>query len=92
MNFIWDPNKESQNLKKHGISFEEASHVFSDPQRVTSYDFAHSSINEDRYTVLGEATGRILFVVETEMGEDTIKLISARMATKTERKVYYGNF
>ncbi len=83
----WDDKKDQINQKKHGISFETAALVFADRNRVEYYDKLHST-TEDRYIVIGCVQG-ILFVVYTMRG-DSARLISARMATATERKVYYG--
>ena len=83
----WDDNKNTINIKKHGISFETAALVFADEERIEYYDKLHS-LNEDRYVVIGCVQG-ILFVVYT-MRNETIRLISARMATNTERSIYYG--
>lgn len=86
--FEWNDEKEKQNIKKHGIPFETAAKVFLDENRIEIFDEAHS-IDEDRYITIGLA-GDILFVVYTERGT-AIRLISARLATPEERKVYYGN-
>ena len=83
----WDDNKNRINIQKHGISFETAALVFADEERIEYYDKLHS-LNEDRYVVLGCVQG-ILYVVYTMRGE-AARLISARMATPTERKIYYG--
>jgi len=83
----WDDNKNQINIQKHGISFNTAALVFADEERVEYYDKLHSQ-DEDRYVVLGCVQG-ILYVVYTMRGEAT-RLISARMATPTERKIYYG--
>jgi len=88
MRFEWDEEKNALNQKKHGISFETASLVFNDKAAVEIYDEAHS-IQEDRYIIIGRV-GRVLFVVFTERG-DAIRLISARVATGEERRIYYGN-
>lgn len=72
--------------KKHNISFETAAHVFDDPECIEMYDFEHST-NEDRYIALG-VVGDVLFVVYTERKE-AIRLISARLATNAERRLYY---
>ena len=87
LQFEWDEEKEQKNIAKHGIDFKTASHVFLDPNRMEYYDKAHS-LDEDRYIVLGCVQG-ILYVVYT-MRSDAARLISARMATATERRVYYG--
>ena len=83
--FEWDDNKAKQNLKKHGVSFEEASTVFGDPLARTIPDPLHSG-EEDRFVHLGESRRRrLLVVVFTERG-DKIRIISARVATRRERK------
>lgn len=89
LEFEWDEEKERLNLKKHGISFEAAAKVFGDVDRIEIYDEAHS-IEEERYITIGMA-GDILFVVYTER-RPRIRLISARLATARERKMYHGYF
>ena len=83
----WDDNKNKVNKRKHGISFETAALVFADDERIEYLDRLHS-LNEDRYIVLGCVQG-ILYVVYTMRGE-AARIISARMATATERRIYYG--
>ena len=83
---ITDEEKNQLNLKKHGIDFETAMFVFNDLQRIEIYDVEHS-ISEDRYNTIGMVHD-VLFVVYTERKEN-IRLISARLATKTERSIYY---
>ncbi len=83
----WNETKNKNNIKKHGISFETAALVFADADRIEYYDELHST-EEDRYVVLGCVYG-VLFVVYT-MRDNVSRLISARMATPTERKIYYG--
>lgn len=87
LEFEWDEEKARKNLKKHGVPFELAAKVFLDENRIEIYDEANS-IDEDRYITIG-MTGDILFVVYTER-YPRIRLISARLATARERKVYYG--
>lgn len=83
--FEWDNNKAKQNLKKHGVSFEEASTVYADPLARTILDPLHLG-EEDRFVLLGGSRGRrLLVVVFTERG-DKIRIISARVATHRERK------
>ncbi|WP_347273021.1 BrnT family toxin [Candidatus Kuenenia sp.] len=87
MQFEWDTDKFESNLKKHGISFHEASTVFGDPLAITFNDPDHS-IREHRYLTFGcSITGRLLVVVHTERQGNT-RIISARRATKKERKIY----
>lgn len=83
----WDPGKAAANLRKHGVSFEEAATVFRDSLSATAADPDHS-VDEDRYVTFGmSARGRLLVVAHTERGEK-IRLISARLATKRERIIY----
>ena len=87
MNFQWDEDKARTNLEKHGVSFEEAVTAFGDPLSLTIPDPAHSQV-EDRWIVLGHSHQRkLLVVVHTERG-DNIRIISARRASKRERKSY----
>ena len=86
MIFEWDEEKNLQNQRKHGISFETAAYVFADENYIEMYDFEHS-ISEDRYIAIGRV-GDVLFVVFTERKEK-IRLISARLATEAERRLYY---
>ena len=83
----WDENKNSNNIRKHSISFETAALVFADEERIEYYDRLHS-LEEDRFVVLGCVHG-VLYVVYTMRGE-AARLISARMATSKERRIYYG--
>lgn len=86
MRFEWDEQKNALNKAKHGISFETAALVFYDENYIEMYDFEHS-LDEDRYIAIGRV-GEVLFVVFTERKE-SIRLISARLATETERRLYY---
>ena len=87
MHFEWDPAKARQNLHKHGVSFEEASSVFYDPLAVTGADPDHSE-GEERLIAFGMSSqGRLLVVAHTERGE-AIRIISARVATQSERQIY----
>lgn len=86
MKFEWDEYNNSINKEKHNISFETAAYVFDDPYYIEMYDFEHST-DEDRYIAIGKV-GEVLFVVFTER-KDTVRLISARLATNAERELYY---
>ncbi|MBD2296295.1 BrnT family toxin [Anabaena sphaerica FACHB-251] len=87
MKFEWDENKATKNLSKHGISFEEAKTVFKDPLYIDFYDPDHS-VDEERYLIVGESNqGRLLIVSYTER-TNSIRLISARLVTRTEREAY----
>ncbi len=83
----WDPVKALENFKKHGVSFDEAREIFNDPLRATESDVTHSN-REDRYISFGStAFGRVLFVCYT-LREVDVHLISARLATRSERRSY----
>ncbi len=83
----WDDAKARLNLKKHAVTFEEAATVFGDPLSLTIADSQHSS-EEDRFIIIGRShQGRTLVVVHTERG-DRIRIVSARVATRHERKQY----
>ena len=84
--FEWDEEKNLANQKKHGISFETAAYVFADEHHIEMYDFEHSTY-EDRYIAIG-CVEDVLFVVFAERKE-SIRLISARLATESERGLYY---
>lgn len=87
LSFEWDENKAKSNLRKRGVSFEEASTVFGDPLSLTIPDPAHSQA-EDRSIIVGSSHQRkLLVVVHTERG-DNIRIISARRASRRERKSY----
>jgi uncharacterized DUF497 family protein len=87
MNFEWDPNKAESNLRKHGVSFQEAATVFGDDLGITVYDPDHSE-EEDRYITIGWLNRRRLLVVSHTDREDRIRIISARELTQSERKDY----
>ena len=87
MRFGWDPDKAAENLAKHGVSFEEAATVFRDVLSATGTDPDHS-FDEERFVTFGISTaGRLLTIAHTDR-DDTIRIISARPATPSERKIY----
>ncbi len=89
--FEWNSAKAAANIKKHGISFEEARSVFYDEFAVQFFDDDHSS-DEERFLLLGMSTGARLLLVchcEREAG-NVIRIISARNATKRESAFYGG--
>ena len=87
MKIEWDPKKAKSNLKKHGVSFEEAATALSDPMAATGTDPDHS-LTEDRYVTFGVSEkGRLVVISHTEKDE-TIRIISARRASKGEREFY----
>jgi len=92
MDFEWDDAKAELNERKHGVSFAEAMTVFGDPLSLTGYDPDHSE-DEDPYLTMGSsAEGRLLLVSHTDRGAK-VRIISARPASRRERKDYEdGNF
>ena len=85
--FEWDPAKAASNLEKHGVSFAEAATVFFDPLSLTVPDPMHST-GEQRFVITGLSyQRRHLVVVHSDRG-DRIRIISARLATPSERKKY----
>ncbi len=91
MKFEWDSAKERANIKKHGVSFEEASYVFADKYALSKYDDEHSE-EEDRWILLGKSLNKtLLLVVHTfrdNYGTEVVRIISARKATSNEKKAY----
>jgi uncharacterized DUF497 family protein len=85
--FEWDPAKAVRNLELHEVSFQQASTVFGDPLAATVPDPAHSAEEARLITMGHSASGSLLVVVHTER-EDRIRIISARAATRAERKKY----
>ena len=87
MGFVWDPRKAKGNLAKHGVSFDEAKTVFDDDLFLVFADPDHST-EESRFIIMGQSQHeRLLIVAYTERLE-TIRIISAREATRHEQKVY----
>lgn len=90
--FEWDSKKESGNRRKHGVGFAEATTVFGDPLSVTIPDPEHA-VDEGRFVIVGMSSEqRLLVVVHTVRGEQRIRLISARVAGKRERRNYEESF
>jgi len=91
--FEWDEVKASTNLEKHGVSFEEATSVFYDDFAVQFYDSEHSELEEERFLILGVSNqSRMLMVCHCEkQSGNVLRIISARKATKNERKFYQGD-
>ena len=87
MKFEWDNKKAEANLKKHQIAFEEAASVFGDPLAITYSDPDHS-VGERRYVTFGVSQEGILLVLSHTYRNETARIISARRATKVERKIY----
>jgi uncharacterized protein len=85
--FEWNGRKAAANLRKHDVSFDEAASVFSDPLSATGEDPDHSD-EERRFVTFGvSSSGRLLVVAHAERG-DSIRIISARRATRAEREIY----
>ena len=85
--FDWDPGKAASNSRKHGVTFEEASTVFGDSLALLMTDPDHS-VEEERYVLLGTSTRQRLLVVAFTERLPLTRLISARRATRTERRKY----
>ena len=91
MRFEWDPKKAASNIRKHGISFDEAVTVFKDPLAFIFDDTAHSE-QEHREIIIGMSTLRkMILVCFVERIENTVRIISARSATRQEIKDYEEN-
>ena len=85
MDFSWDERKAASNLKKHGVSFDEAATVFADRLALAIED----ALEPERTLLLGMSNRqRLLLVVHVELDESTIRIISARRATSHERRRY----
>jgi uncharacterized protein len=88
--FEWDEAKAATNLTKHGVAFDEAQTVFGDPLFVDFYDPEHSG-DEPRYLIIGTSRQHRLLIVSYTERAETIRLISARELTSTEREAYEEN-
>jgi len=93
--FEWDVQKAITNYEKHRISFEEAATIFGDPDGLDGEDSDHSKHEQRRQRIALSMAGRILFVVYTVRRTDnekkeTIRIISARQASRKERTAYSG--
>jgi uncharacterized protein len=90
MTFTWDPSKAESNEQHHGIAFVDATSVFHDDYAMSQEDVRAEG--EARYVVMGmDRFGRLLVVVYTYRSTDTIRIISARQATRRERRHYEQN-
>jgi len=87
MRFEWDRKKATANLKKHGVSFQEAATVFGDPLAITFQDPDHSE-GEERQLTFGLSLQRQLIVVSHTEREDVTRIISARPMKREERVIY----
>ena len=87
MNFQWDEIKNATNIAKHDVDFRDAVKVFEDEHHLMREDLSQD-YGEARYQIIGGTVFGLLFVVYTERDGDIIRLISARAATKAEKKLY----
>jgi uncharacterized DUF497 family protein len=86
--FEWDPAKAQSNLRKHGVSFEEAATVFWDPLAATALDARSEEETEVRFVTVGTSKlGRLLVIAHCDRGE-VVRVISARKPTQRERLAY----
>jgi uncharacterized protein len=90
MEFKWDKSKATANIRKHGVSFEEATTVFSNPLAVIFDDEEHS-LDEQREIIIGHSQNNRLILVSFTERLDAIRIISARLATRSEREDYEQN-
>ena len=87
LKFEWDRRKDAANARRHGVSFKEAETCFDDPRACYLRNEAPSY--EDRLILIAlSSTQRLLFVVHAEVGRDAIRIISARRASPTQRRIY----
>lgn len=87
MRFEWDPSKADSNLRKHGVSFREAASVFYDPLAVSGADPDHSE-GEERFVTFGWSSSDRLLVIYHTFRKRAIRIISARLPTQHERRIY----
>ena len=90
MRFDWDEGKAAANRAKHGVSFNEAATVLGDSLGWTYPDQEHSESEQRWMTIGASEAGRVLVVAHSDEGEGTIRIISARRATRKERRFYEG--
>ena len=87
MRFEWNAKKAAANLRKHGVSFDEAATVFYDPLSATGDDPDHS-LDECRFVTFGVSSSGRLLVVAHQQSDDAVRIISARRVTREEKKLY----
>jgi hypothetical protein len=87
MEFEWDPEKASSNVRKHGVTFHEAATVFGDPLAITFADPDHS-MDENRYLTFGISRFDRLLVVSHTERRGRVRIINARLMTRQERRIY----
>ena len=92
LDFLWDEEKNRKNIKKHGISFEEAATVFYDEDAIVFDDPEHS-IDENRFLIIGvSSTDKLCIVSHCYKEDGIIRIISARLAVKSEKDYYNKQF
>lgn len=90
MRFSWDDEKDMKNYKDHGIHFETAMFIFNDPYRIERPDISvNNNTIENRWQTIGRVNNIIFVVYEERVGEE-VRLISTRLATARERRIYNG--
>ncbi|MBA4417772.1 MAG: hypothetical protein C0392_07665 [Syntrophus sp. (in: bacteria)] len=87
MRFEWDPKKAATNLKKHGVTFQEAATVFGDPLSITFYDPDHY-VNEERQMTFGLSLQKRFIIVSHTQRKDRTRIINARLMDRKERVIY----
>ena len=87
MKFEWDPKKAGRNKQEHGVTFHEGATVFGDPLAITFADPDHSE-DEERYITFGLSTRKRLLVVSHAYRGNKTRIISVRLMTRKERKIY----
>jgi uncharacterized DUF497 family protein len=87
VNIAWDEAKNRANQRKHEISFQEASELFRRDEYLEIFDEEHSAV-EDRFIAIGPIRRGLVLIIWTERDESTIRIISARWATKSEQSLY----
>ena len=92
LDFTWDPAKAASNITKHGVSFPQAASVFIDALALTVFDAVHSEFEERWFTLGMDSSGKLFAVSHTHSSTDAsnaqVRIISARGATRSERKQY----
>jgi len=87
MKFEWDPKKATANVKKHGVTFQEAATIFGDPLAITFDDPDHS-MSENRYITFGLSLQKRLIIVSHTERVDRTRIINARLMDRKERRIY----
>ncbi len=86
----WDDDKAKKNIKKHGLSFDEAQKVFKDPNAIEIFDGKNSTIDEERYIVIGRVNDKIVVNVVYTDRNGKRRIITARFAVKDEWRMYFA--